>query len=66
VYLLTLPDRFEGSDTRRRHPLKALFLKRLAEVVSDFRLIDMFRPGYKETTKWASKRRKLNEVSLSL
>jgi hypothetical protein len=46
--------------------LKALFLKRLAEVVSDFRLIDMFRPGYKETTKWASKRRKLNEVSLSL
>ena len=61
-----LSDRFEGSDTRRRHPLKALFLKQLVEVVSDFRMIDMFRPGYKETTKWASKRRKLNEVSLSL
>lgn len=46
--------------------MKALFLKQLVDVVSDFRMIDMFRPGYKETTKWANKRKLLNQVSLSL
>lgn len=60
-----LSDRFEGSDHRRRHPLKALFLKQLAEVVSDFRMVDVFRPGYKETQKGTRKRLAINRVSLS-